>query len=700
MSLPLGALTEISRRQLLGTGAAALAATGTAPVFATTSAAAGATGPLFGRAKSVIFLWLSGGPPQHETFDPKPGAPAEIRGPFQPISTNIPGIHFSELLPRCARMADKLAVVRSLYTNNNIHGGSGYWVLTGRQLVTSDGENSRPNDWPFMGSIVKLLRPSTKLPSLTSVTLPEIFLGNGGNLHAGQFGGFIGAQWNPELITCNPADPKSQLAGDYAIQVSPAQFQQRLKLLEQLGSEGSGGSRSSASSAYHRLQQQALDLLRSNGAGRAFSLAEEKPETRSRYGMHHWGQSVLLARRLVEAGVRFVTVNWPRVPGDRGVDNPLWDTHARNFDRMEDALAPQFDIGFTALIEDLAERGLLDDTLVVAVGEFGRTPRVNRNAGRDHWGGVFSAVLAGGGISGGQVFGSSDKQGAYPATDAVNAGHLPATIFHLLGIDPQGTFHDREGRELSISDVEPLYKLLGEAPATHERTVATGDPAQVPAYSATPLLNADFSPYAIVRPLDAPANPKGWRAGPLSESAELPAFGVRLTSAPNASGGRAARLGIFSGMAATPRAFEAAGTVTLAQQIRDPQSGRFTVTVAVRGEGSSRAFYDDVFLKNFRCRLMIFQFTNVSKNPLERHELASLDFRPRFGGTSATTMETFSVEKLLGNTKLGANFSFGLGVGIAVVVERIGSGPLPLPAGAEAYVSVERADVAFAGLHV
>ena len=194
-------VNSISRRSLLqATAAAGLTTWG---VSASTQAAEQQPTThdrLFGRAKSVILLWLSGGPPQHETFDPKPDAPAEIRGPFQPISTNVPGIHFSELLPRTAGMADKLAVVRSLFTNNNIHGGSGYWVLTGRQLVSGDGENPRPDDWPFMASMVKLLRPSEKLPALTSVTLPEVFIGNGGNLEAGQFGGFMGSQWNPRSL--------------------------------------------------------------------------------------------------------------------------------------------------------------------------------------------------------------------------------------------------------------------------------------------------------------------------------------------------------------------------------------------------------------------------------------------------------------------------------------------------------------------
>jgi Protein of unknown function (DUF1501) len=652
---------------------------------------------LFGRAKSVILLWLSGGPPQHETFDPKPEAPTEIRGPFQPISTNVPGIQFSELLPRIAGMADKLAVVRSLFTNNNIHGGSGYWVLTGRQLVSGDGENPRPDDWPFMGSLVKLLRPSEKLPALTSVTLPEVFIGNGGNIEAGQFGGFLGSQWNPELFTCNPADPQFQLAGHYTSRVPKSQLHERSTLLAQINERIPIHSDTSPLRAYAQLQQQAQDLLSSSGAHRAFSLENETPRTRDRYGRQRWGQSVLLARRLVEEGVRFVTVNWPRVPGDRGVDNPLWDTHARNFDRMEDCLAPQFDVGYTALLEDLEIRGLLADTLVVAVGEFGRTPKVNANGGRDHWGGVFSAVLAGAGIAGGQVVGASDKQGAYPAVDPLNAGHLAATIFHLLGIDTQGTFRDRAGRELSICDAQPLYRIFGETSATHSRTETTGDIARVPVYTAAPLLEAGFSRSGQLRPLDAPPNPKGWRAAPILASLDQPACGITVLHNRSQPDQHQGAMGIFGESAKSPWHLEPGSSAVLAQQIRDPQAGRFVVTLAARGEGSYQAFYEDVFQKHFRCRLTLFQFTKPDKNPTHRQELASMEIRPAFGADSDSRFEPFVLDKILGHAQLGANFSFGLGIGVAVILERVTAGALDLPAAASAYVSIQKVDVKFDG---
>jgi len=450
--------------------------------------------------------------------------------------------------------------------------------------------------------------------------------------------------------------------------------------------------------AYAQLQQQAQDLLSSSGARRAFALDQESPQTRDRYGRQQWGQCVLLARRLVEEGVRFVTVNWPRVPGDRGVDNPLWDTHARNFDRMEDCLAPQFDVGFTALLEDLESRGLLADTLVVAVGEFGRTPKINANGGRDHWGGVFSAVLAGAGIAGGQVFGASDKQGAYPAIDPVNAGHLASTILHLLGIDTQGTFRDRAGRELSVCDTQPLYRLCGEGPATIERTRPTGDVARVPAYTSAPLIAPDFTAPAKLLPLDAPANPKGWRATPLLANLDQPAFGVTLQPDNTKPGRHQAALGIFGGAAKTPWRLEPGSRAVLAQQIRDPQAGRFIVTLAARGDGSQKAFYEDVFQKHFRCRLTLFQFTTPAKNPEQRRELASLEIRPAFRAELDSPFEAFVLDKLLGNPQVGANFSFGLGIGVAVIVERATNAALDLPTASVAFIGIQKVDVKFEGL--
>ena len=686
----------VSRRDALRLGGMSALVSSLPGLLASQSHAASAVEPpvngtMFGKAKRVILLFLSGGPPQHETFDPKPMAPAEIRGPFKPISTNIPGIQFSELLPRTAARADRLAVIRSMFTNNNIHGGSGYWVLTGRPMLTGDGEVALPTDWPNLASIVKRFRPSDNLPALTAVSLPELFIGNGGNIESGQFGGILGPQYSPELIECRPAEPNSPLGGLYASRIPTEQIRQRVSLLDALGQRFDQTPRSASIQLHEGLQRQAFDLLTTGGARQAFHLEEESDQIRDRYGRHCWGQSVLLARRLIEAGVRFVTVNWPRVPGDRGVDNPVWDTHARNFDRMEDCLAPQFDVGFTALLDDLSDRGLLEETLVIAVGEFGRTPMVNANAGRDHWGSVFSCVLAGGGIAGGQVYGSSDREGGYPASDPVNAGYLAATVFHLTGINTQGTFPDRLGRELSITESEPLYSLLGEQPPTEARTTPTGEIAFVPPYHPGLLMYPGFEGVTVLPPLDAPPSPKGWRAGPLV--GEASGVGVRLRDNPDSK--RSAAIGFWTGQASQDVCVTVDFKGVLAQQIRDPQSGRFSARVMVTGGGSSPELFQNVFAKNFRCRLVIFQFTHPGKSALHRLELASIDFTPEFSGNAVG--QVIQLEKMLAPTP-GVNFSFGLGVGLALIVERKTEGVLKLPAqSGDAFVNVHRMEVQFEG---
>ncbi len=688
---------------------------------------------MFGQAKSVLMLFLSGGPPQHETFDPKPDAPVEIRGPFNPISTSVPGIQFCELLPRTALRAHRLAVIRSMFTNNNIHGGSGYWVLTGRQLQSGDGENAQPTDWPNLASIVKMLRPSERLPSLSAVSLPEVFIGNGGNIEAGQFGGILGPQWSPEIIECKPAEKNFQLGGMYSPRVSGEQMRNRVSLLDALGRTFDGSPRSAVVQVHDRVTQQAVELLTSGGARQAFNLDEESDAVRDRYGRYPWGQSVLLGRRLIEAGVRFVTVNWPRIPGDRGVDNPLWDTHARNADRMEDVLAPQFDVTFAALLDDLQERGLLDETLVVAVGEFGRTPRINANGGRDHWGPVMNAVLAGAGIAGGQVYGSSDKQGAYPATDPVDAGHLAATIFHLVGIDTQGTFRDRVGRELRITDAEPLFKLLGENSRTgpvspwgrsagrdssRDKLRSHSDPpapdiARVPPFRDGSLRHPDFSETETLLPADAPASPKGWRATPLVDLPATP-FGVRRLpkgwprlsdSSTNGRDGHecpsSVAIGLWSSRVGNTVTIPAQAQAILSQQILDPQAGHFTARAIVGGDGSTKEAFEQFFLNHFRCRLTLFRFNEPLKSPLKRTELASIEFAPTWLDAQQPNWQTVTLEKQLAPSALGANFSFGLGIGVALLIERKTDGPLSIATELGAvFLRVQRIDVEFRGWQI
>jgi hypothetical protein len=412
-----------------------------------------------GQARSVIFLYMSGGPSQYETFDPKPDAPVEIRGTFKPIATRVPGVRICELLPKTAAIADRLAIVRSMSTNDPNHESGGYWVNTGYKYTGPNMRAQHPTDWPTLGSVVKMLKPSTKVP-FSSVMLPEQIIANPGIVLPGQNAGFLGRRWDPEVLKCDPASPDFRIDGLAEPEEVPGvRLSSRLSLLQQLESHGVRRQIELAAQEQDRYRGEAAQVL-SGGARTAFDLRREPPAVRDRYGRNKWGQSVLLARRLVEAGVRMVFVNWPRDPGDLESASPLWDTHAKNDARMKDVLCPQFDLGFTALIEDLRQRGLLGETLVVAIGEMGRTPRFNASGGRDHWGNVFSFVMAGAGIRAGQAFGSSDAKGTEPATNRVQPPELTATILHLLGVGHDALFYDRLNRPFHATQGTPIAGLL------------------------------------------------------------------------------------------------------------------------------------------------------------------------------------------------------------------------------------------------
>ena len=436
--------------------------------------------PTFGKAKNVIYLYLAGGPPQHETFDPKPNAPAELRGEFRPIHTNVPGIDFCELLPRTAGIADKLAVCRAMATDDNIHSTSGYWVLTGFKYSGTDARVIQPTDWPHIGSVVQRLKPNDGGP-FGFAWLPEPIVANPGVRISGQTAGFIGRRWDPHNFTCDPHHEKLsikefELPGD----LPPLRLSERASLLDQIDTYFSAVDRTDQIREMDRLQGEALGILTTGKAREAFAIDKEPPALRDRYGRGKWGQSVLLARRLIEAGVRFVHVQWPREPGDLSSSFPTWDTHANNNQRVKSVLCPQFDVGFSALIEDLDARGLLEETLVVAAGEFGRTPKFNAQGGRDHWGHVFSIALAGAGVAGGQVYGASDNHGAYPLEGRTLPQDLAATIFHLLGIGHNATMKHPNGRPVHICNGRPMYRMLGLDPATKNRHAATGSVEPIP----------------------------------------------------------------------------------------------------------------------------------------------------------------------------------------------------------------------------
>jgi Protein of unknown function (DUF1501) len=638
------------------------------PIPATPTKLSSDLGSTFGKAKNVIFLWLQGGPPQHETFDPKPDAPVDIRGLFKPIATNVPGIQFCELLPRTACHADKLAVIRSLSTRDDNHDVSGYWLLTGYPYGPGSARQIKPSDWPYFGSIVKMLKPSEKLPALTSVWIPDVMRLNDNVTPAGQTAGFVGKMWEPERFVGDPALPDYHIEGlSLTGELTRVRIDRRRELLGQLDVSFNSVGRSETIEAWSRLSHHAFDLVTAGKARAAFDLSRESGKTRDRFGRYTWGQSVLLARRLIEAGVRLVHVNWARDPGDSAVDNPLWDTHAQNADRLQDSLCPQFDVTFAALMDDLADRGLLVETLVVVVGEFGRTPRINKQGGRDHWGHVFSLVLAGAGIRGGQVIGASDKNGAYPVTDPIRGGDLTATIFHLLGIDPGGVFHDKTNRPHPITSGEPIAAALGNAPATTIRCQPGGDIAFVPPFDSSLLLDPSFDAKLPLVPPAPATRQKGWRAIPIWDKNT----GAGLAARKDATG---LVIGYGIGDAITGGAIEAGTRCVLAQEIRNARGGQYTFTIQATGEATSANEFNNVFRANFTCRLVLFRFRDTNKDPRNVDELASTEFRPEYAKDLS-----FKVDRFLGSSKPGANFSIGNGLGVAVMVEKKSPGSLTLP---------------------
>lgn len=649
----------------------------------------------FGQAKNVIFLYLAGGPPQHETFDPKPDAPDGIRGPFKPISTNVPGIQFCELLPRTAALADRFAVCRSMATDDNIHSSSGAWVLTGYKYRGPNARTIQPTDWPYLGSVVKQLKPSGKLPALTSVWLPDVMRLNENVTPSGQTAGFLGSQWNPEVFVGDPAEPSYEIESLRKTDITPIQLERRQSLLSQL--EDRFRRIDGAVTTYDAYQQQAFDLLTSGQARQAFDVAREPDRIRDRYGRNRWGQCVLLARRLVEAGVRLVHVQWPREPGDNASDNPLWDTHAQNADRVEDVLCPMFDVGYSALLEDLDQRGLLDETLVVAIGEFGRTPKINAKGGRDHWGPVFSFTLAGAGISGGQVYGASDKNGAYPASNKVQPGDLTATLFHLMGIPHQGHFIDAQNRPHRLTGGEPLWTMLGSEPATRQRTPSTGDVARVPDFDPTRyLIQTDFSGDEPLKPITVPSRPKGWRADPLLASSRTSDFGLtvlRDLEEPSAAIGFNFEIGAEQTIKSGARAY-------LAQEVRSPYPGSYVFRARLRAEASSPDFFEEVFAKHFIGRLVFFQYTAQTKFAHESRELASTAFDFHLVESGSDNWQTVELSKRFVNPNPGANFSFGAGLGVAVQLVKSSRGELKIAPDNRAFLRIADVELKFLGKEV
>ena len=629
--------------------------------------------PTFGKAKSVIYVWLQGGPPQHETFDPKPQAPSGIRGQFSPIQTNIPGVQFCELLPRTARIADKLAIVRSMATDNNQHSGSGYEVLTGYKYQGSNPRKITPQDWPWFGSQVKRLKPSEKLPPLSTVWIPQVMRLNENVTPAGQTAGFLGRRWDPDRFEVNPMEPGDGVPGLQLGDIPAMRLRRRVGLLEQVDRHFGGLLRGREPKLFGTYQDQALDILLNGRVRNAFDLRGESASLRQRYGLSNWNQLLLLSRRLVEAGVRLVHVNWVREPGDSAVDNPMWDTHALNADRLEDVLCPKFDVGFTALIEDLETRGLLDETLVVAIAEFGRTPKINPKGGRDHWGSVFSFALAGAGVKAGQVYGASDREGAYPARNRVTPADLTATIFHLLGIDSSSVFHDPLGRELQLTRGEPIRELLGTAPATDIRVLPGGSKDRVKPFDGRKLNVRGFGAEASIEASTFGSRPKGWRATPLLSSESPTGFGV-WQDVPS----QTARLGYATAGA------KASGTVYLGQELINARAGGYVVRIRLRGRGTIGTL---ATAKVEFCR-----YASLQKDPSRRETLAVHDLPgDAIGGKEFVTLEFSS---RLDSSKPGSNFAIGKGLGVVVTLSPTGKGEAVSEA---AWLEIEDIEVIFNG---
>ncbi len=410
-------------------------------------------------AKSCILLYMLGGPAQHETFDMKPEAAVGIRGEFSPIATAVPGLHVCEHLPRLARLAQHYTVIRSVHHDATFHGAGVHYNLTGWEPTPRVGQPMLDRrDPPSIGGVVEYFEGKrTGLPA--SVQLPMWITQDGpGNEWAGQHAGFLGPTHDPLLM-----DFKGDRPGNLPRDFVPNQVNQggrlgeRVNLLRAIQAREQIGL-TSGQQRWRFFQQGAMDVLNASASWQSFCIEEESPTTREQYGDHHFGRSCLVARRLVESGVRLVTVVWPITQA-----TPHFDTHANHFPAMKDQLLPPMDQGIAALLEDLHSRGLLDETLVACAGEFGRTPQIDSNpkgGGRHHWGPVYSTLLAGGGVRGGSVYGQSDKRGAVPADDPVHVSDWVATIYHALGYGRDTRVVDFNGRPHYIVRGQPVRSVL------------------------------------------------------------------------------------------------------------------------------------------------------------------------------------------------------------------------------------------------
>ncbi|HEY0456173.1 MAG TPA: DUF1501 domain-containing protein [Verrucomicrobiae bacterium] len=414
------------------------------------------------RAKSVIFLFQFGGPSHLDMFDMKPDAPESIRGPHKPISSSADGIQVSEKLPRVAKIMDKVTLIRSVHHTMKNHNSASYYALTGHEPPSDDQRLRDSLDlFPAYGSVVDRLAPvSGEMP--TFVAYPHVIAD--GSITPGQHASFLGKAHDPLFIPQDPNSPNFSLP---ELSLPSGLSVERLQARRELQKLIDGQSRLLDQSAARGLDDyysKALAMLNSSRLRNAFNLSAESAKSRDAYGRSTYGQGCLLARRLVEAGTRLVTVYFSESIGGQSTESGGWDTHGFNNTRMfpivEKYHLPITEQTLPTLLNDLDERGLLDTTLVVWMGEFGRTPRINGNISRDHWPDCYTVLLAGGGVKRGFVYGESDKTGSYPAKDPVRPDDVAATIFYLLGIDPNTEVYNSVNRPVLISEGKPIMGVI------------------------------------------------------------------------------------------------------------------------------------------------------------------------------------------------------------------------------------------------
>lgn len=401
---------------------------------------------------SVILVWLSGGPGHMETWDPKPRAPAEYRGPCGAIDTNLPGVQFGELMPEQAKLMDRLAVLRTVNHGSGDHTKGNHWMLTGFEGPAFNAPDNTQQRRPALGSSVARLRGANREGLPPYVAVPHL---RGGTDNLFHYAAYLGARWNPFVVNSDPNGKNFGVANLTLAQgLTPGRIAQRRSIVAELDRLRAAGEHELGD--LDEFQQAAFELLTGPRARDAFDIAAEPEALRDRYGRHTFGQSALVARRLVEHGVTFVTVNC--VP---------WDHHGSpgQYKTEEGAklLIPPLDQALAALVSDLIDRGLYDRTLVVAMGEFGRTPRMNANAGRDHWGNTFSVLMGCGGMKMGQVIGNSSARGEHVVDRPLDPEDVAATVYHHLGIDGASVaFHDHLDRPLSLIERgAPIRELIG-----------------------------------------------------------------------------------------------------------------------------------------------------------------------------------------------------------------------------------------------